>query len=127
MKSRRNFIKRTSVATLGVLIGSRIVFGKNLPKDYVPVIQQDANPYEMFGKHKDMVVLNNRPWNIEAVPHLLDDKVTPNEKMFIRNNGRIPEDVDASTWTLTIDGESVSASKTYTLQDLKTKFPQHTY
>jgi sulfite oxidase len=127
MKSRRNFIKRTSVATLGALIGSTIVFGKNLPKGYVPVILQDGDPYEMFGKHKDMVVLNDRPWNIETLPHLLDDKVTPNSKMFIRNNGRIPEDIDVSKWTLTIDGESVSVPKTYTLQDLKTKFPQHTY
>jgi DMSO/TMAO reductase YedYZ molybdopterin-dependent catalytic subunit len=74
-----------------------------------------------------MVVLNNKPWNIETLPHLLDDKVTPNEKMFIRNNGLIPEDIDVNKWTLTIDGESVSKPKTYTLQELKTKFPQHTY
>ncbi|TNF28943.1 MAG: twin-arginine translocation signal domain-containing protein [Bacteroidetes bacterium] len=127
MKSRRNFIKRSSIATLGALIGSRIVFANNLPKDYMPVILQDGDPYAMFKKHKDMVVLNNKPWNIESAPHLLDDKVTPNEKMFIRNNGLIPEDIDVSKWTLTIDGESVSKSKTYTLQDLKTKFQQHTY
>lgn len=127
MKSRRNFIKRSSLATLGALIGSRIVFGNNLPKDYVPVILQDGDPYSMFKKNKEMVVLNNKPWNIETLPHLLDDKVTPNEKMFIRNNGLIPEDIDVNKWTLTIDGESVSKPKTYTLQELKTKFPQHTY
>lgn len=127
MKSRRNFIKRSSIATLGALIGSRIVFGNNLPKDYVPVILQDGDPYSMFKKNKEMVVLNNKPWNIETLPHLLDDKVTPNEKMFIRNNGLIPEDIDVNKWTLTIDGESVSKPKTYTLQELKTKFPQHTY
>lgn len=127
MKSRRNFLKRSSIATLGALIGSRIVFGDNVPKDYIPVILQDGDPYSMFKKHKDMVVLNNRPWNIESAPHLLDDKVTPNDKMYIRNNGLIPENVDASKWTLTIDGESVAKSKTYTIQELKTKFPQHTY
>ena len=115
------------MATLGALIGSRIVFGNNLPKDYVPVILQDGDPYAMFKKHKEMVVLNNKPWNIETLPHLLDDKVTPNEKMFIRNNGLIPEDIDVNKWTLTIDGESVSKPKTYTLQELKTKFTQHTY
>ena len=127
MKSRRNFIKRSSIAALGALIGSRIVFAENLPKDYMPVILQDGDPYAMFKKHKDMVVLNNKPWNIETLPHLLDDNVTPNEKMFIRNNGLIPEDVDATKWTLTIDGESISKPKTYTLQELKSKFPQHTY
>ncbi len=127
MKSRRNFIKRSSIATLGALIGSKIVFADKLPKDYLPLILQDTDPYKLFGKHKDMVVLNNKPWNIESAPHLLDDKVTPNEKMFIRNNGLIPENIDASKWTLTIDGESVSKPKTYTLQELKTKFQHHKY
>ena len=74
-----------------------------------------------------MKVLNDRPWNIESAPHLLDDKVTPNEKMFIRNNGLIPQKINAQEWTLTIDGESVSKPKTYTLNELKTKFRQHTY
>jgi sulfite oxidase len=127
MKSRRNFIKRTSVATLGALIGSKIVFGNNLPEGYVPLVLEGEDPYKLFNKHKDLKVLNNRPWNIESLPHLLDDKVTPNDKMFIRNNGLIPEDVDSTTWTLTIDGESVSSSKTYTLAELKSKFQHHTY
>jgi sulfite oxidase len=127
MKSRRNFIKRTSVVTLGALIGSKIVFGNNLPEGYVPLVLEGENPYKLFDKHKDLKVLNNRPWNIESLPHLLDDKVTPNDKMFIRNNGLIPEDVDPSSWTLTIDGESVSKSKTYTLAELKSKFQYHTY
>jgi DMSO/TMAO reductase YedYZ molybdopterin-dependent catalytic subunit len=127
MKSRRKFLKRTSVAALGAIIGSRIVFGKSMPSGYTPLALEGKDPYEMFKKHKDMKVLNDRPWNIESAPHLLDDKVTPNEKMFIRNNGLIPEGIDASTWTLTIDGESVSKPKTYTLNDLKAKFKHHTY
>jgi DMSO/TMAO reductase YedYZ molybdopterin-dependent catalytic subunit len=47
--------------------------------------------------------------------------------MFIRNNGLVPENIDAKNWTLTIDGESVVNKKTYTLADLKSKFEQHTY
>lgn len=127
MKSRRNFLKRTSVATLGALIGSKIVFGKNLPNGYLPIVLQGEDPYKLFKKHSEMRVLNDRPWNIESLPHLLDDKVTPNDKMFIRNNGLIPQDIDEATWTLTIDGESVSKSKTYTLSELKSKFKHHTY
>jgi DMSO/TMAO reductase YedYZ molybdopterin-dependent catalytic subunit len=57
----------------------------------------------------------------------LDDKITPNKFMFIRNNGIIPEDIDESKWTLTIEGESANQEKTYSLADLKSKFPQHTY
>jgi hypothetical protein len=61
----------------------------------------------MFELDSSMLVLNNRPWNIEAQAHLLDDKVTPNSRMFIRNNGLIPKEIDEKNWTLTIDGESV--------------------
>ncbi len=127
MKSRRNFLKRTSIAALGTLVGARIVFADNLPKGYTPVALQDVDPFELFGKHREMVVLNNRPWNIESLPHLLDDRITPNEKMFIRNNGLIPQDIDITKWTLTIDGESVAEPKTFTLAELKSKFPQYTY
>ena len=58
-----------------------------------------------------MIVLNDKPWNIEAQAHLLDNKVTPNSCMFIRNNGLVPEDIDHNAWTLTIDGESVKNKK----------------
>ena len=48
---------------------------------------------------------------MEAQAHLLDDKITPNKCMFIRNNGLVPEKIDAKNWTLTIDGESVVKKK----------------
>lgn len=127
MNSRRDFIKRSSLAAVATLIGSKIVFANNLPKDYLPIALEGTNPFEMFKKHKDMIVLNDKPWNLESLPHLLDDKITPNEKMFIRNNGLIPRNIDPDKWTLTIDGESVSSTKTYSLNDLKSKFQQHTY
>ena len=47
--------------------------------------------------------------------------------MFIRNNGKIPENIDVKNWKITFDGESVKEPKTYTLEELKTKFTQHTY
>ncbi|MDB4352653.1 sulfite oxidase [Porticoccaceae bacterium] len=94
---------------------------------YTPLALQDPDPFKLFNKHKDMIVLNDKPWNIEAQAHLLDDQVTPNSCMFIRNNGLVPEDIDHNAWTLTIDGESVKNKKTYTLSELKSKFEQHTY
>lgn len=127
MKSRRKFLKKSSVAALGALIGSKIVFGSTLPDGYTPLVLEGDDPYKMFGKNKEMKILNNRPWNMEPLPHLLDDKITPNGKMFIRNNGLIPQDIDANNWKLTIDGEAVSAPKTYSLNELKSKFKQHTY
>ncbi|MEX0274988.1 MAG: sulfite oxidase [Flavobacteriaceae bacterium] len=124
---RRKFISRTGLGAMGTLLGVEIVFGEYLPEGYVPLGLQDPDPFKMFDKHEDMVVLNDRPWNMEARAHLLDDKITPNQYMFIRNNGRIPEKIDISKWKLTIDGESVTAPRTYTLNDLKAKFKQYTY
>lgn len=108
-------------------IGAEIVFGMKLPIGYTPLGLQDPNPFELFKKDKGMVLLNDKPWNMEAQAHLLDDKITPNKYIFIRNNGLTPEGIDAKKWTLTIDGESVSQKKTFTLADLKSKFKQYTY
>lgn len=124
---RRDFIKKTTLASLATLIGSEIVFGSNLLDGYIPLALQDPDPFKMFNKQKGMVVLNDKPWNIEAQAHLLDDKITPNSSMFIRNNGLVPTDLDAQKWTLTIDGESVVNKKTYTLAELKSKFKHYTY
>jgi DMSO/TMAO reductase YedYZ molybdopterin-dependent catalytic subunit len=98
-----------------------------MPKGYTPLALQDPDPFELFGLDSSMVVLNNRPWNIEAQAHLLDDPVTPTSKMFIRNNGLIPKEIDEASWTLTFDGESVREKKTYTLKELRSKFKTYTY
>lgn len=124
---RRSFVKKATLSSFATLIGSEIIFGSNLIDGYVPLALQDPDPFKMFNKHKDMIVLNDKPWNIEAQAHLLDDKVTPNSCMFIRNNGLVPEEIDAKNWVLKIDGESVVKEKTYTLADLKSKFDHHTY
>jgi len=124
---RRDFVKKASLGWLASALGVEIVFGANLPKGYTPLALQDADPFKMFHKNKDMVVLNDQPWNIESQAHLLNDDITSNASMFIRNNGLAPENIDAKNWTLTIDGESVVNKKTYTLADLKAKFEHHTY
>ncbi len=124
---RRNFVGKVALGAMSGIIGTEIVFGSSMPLDYKPLALQDNDPYKMFAKDKEMVVLNDKPWNIEAKAHLLDDRITPNKSMFIRNNGLIPENIDAQNWTLTIDGESVKQNKTYTLAELKTKFKKYTY
>ena len=124
---RRNFIKKASLTSLATLVGADIVFGHMMPAHYTPLALQDPDPFALFDKDKRMVVLNNRPWNMEAQAHLLNEKVTSNAFMFIRNNGKIPETIDVANWKIVFDGESISTPKTYTLQELKTKFQQHTY
>ena len=124
---RRQFVKKSTLTSLASVIGANIVFGKWMPSGYTPLGAQDPDPFKMFDLDGSMVVLNDRPWNIEAQAHLLDDPITPNSKMFIRNNGLIPKDIDASNWTLTLDGESVSEVRSYTLEELKTRFDKHSY
>ncbi len=121
---RRGFLKKSSLATLTTLLGMDVVFADRLPKNYLP-LAFEFNP--MASKNKEMVVLNDKPWNVEAPAHLLDDTITPVDKLFIRNNGLTPEKIDAAAWTLTINGESVKQAKTYSLGDLKKKFKPYTY
>ncbi|RTE51806.1 molybdopterin containing oxidoreductase [Arenibacter aquaticus] len=124
---RRNFVKKTTLGSLAGILGMDIVYGSKIPENYTLLGFQDPDPFQLFNKDKEMVVLNSKPWNMEAVAHLLDDKVTPNKYMFVRNNGLVPENINSKEWTLTIDGESVKEEKTFTLEELKSKFEHHTY
>ncbi|NHF59662.1 sulfite oxidase [Flavobacteriaceae bacterium TP-CH-4] len=124
---RRNFVKSTLLGSMTTALGIDIAFGAVMPEGYTPLALQDPDPFKMFDKDPQMVVLNDKPWNMEAQAHLLDDKITPNKYMFIRNNGKIPETIDVDNWTLGFDGESVKQQKTYTLNELKTNFKQYTY
>jgi DMSO/TMAO reductase YedYZ molybdopterin-dependent catalytic subunit len=109
------------------ILGVPVVFAKNIPESYTILALQEIDPFALFKKNKQMVILNDKPWNIEAQAHLLSDSVTPNTAMFVRNNGKIPENIAIEKWTLTFNGESVKQQKTYSLQDIKTKFKHYTY
>jgi DMSO/TMAO reductase YedYZ molybdopterin-dependent catalytic subunit len=124
---RRFFLEKTALASMSTLVGAEIVLGASMPQGYMPLALQEPDPFKMFGKDRQMVVLNSKPWNIEAQAHILDDRITPSKFMFIRNNGLIPEDIDVAKWKLTIDGESVIKNKTYSLAELKSKFKHYSY
>lgn len=126
--SRRGFIKKSALASLGVMLGAKMVFGNHFPKGLIPAgLVDPEEPFSISGKSKELVILNDRPINAETPAHLLDDKITPADKLFVRNNGIPPNGVDMSKWTLTIDGESVKELKTYSLAELKSKFETVTY
>ncbi|MFY0593086.1 sulfite oxidase [Roseivirga sp.] len=127
MTKRREFIKKSALASLTSILGTEIVFGEKMLATYAPVFLEQNDPQSLFGKHKEMTTLNDRPWNIEAKAHLLDDLITPEDRMFIRNNGVIPENIDADNWKLTIEGESAKTTKNYSLADLKNNFKSYTY
>jgi len=124
--SRRGFL--TGLSTMGVLLGAEVVFGRFMPGGLIPAAYAGTTEgFTIAGKHPGLTILNDRPVNAEVPPHLLNDLITPADRLFVRNNGIPPQQVDVANWTLTIDGESVKTSKTYTLAELKRKFKHHTY
>jgi len=124
--NRRGFLKKSALAALAGLVGTKVMFAENIPAHVTPLALLGD---QMDGKDPGMTVLNSRPLNIEAPAHLLDDKVTPVSKMFVRNNGLPPaeESIDPSKWSLTINGESVKQARTFTIAELKRRFKPYTY
>ena len=115
---RRGFLKNAGLATMAALVGGTIPFHRSMPAHLLPV----ALAEESVIQGKDgLVVLNDRPLSAETPAHLLDDAITPTERHFIRNNGIPPAGVDASAWTLTIDG-LVDTPLTLGIDDLRRRF-----
>ncbi len=116
--TRRTVLKGASFVAA---LGAPIPFAKFLPIGVTPVaLAQGAVAAADFGKD-GLVVLGDRPLNMETPPHLLDDKVTPANRLFVRNNGVPPAIVEEAAWTLTIDGE-VERPLTLSIADLKSQF-----
>jgi DMSO/TMAO reductase YedYZ molybdopterin-dependent catalytic subunit len=117
-RDRRGFLKGAGLATMGAMVGAAIPFHRNMPSGFIPVAF--AAETEIKGKD-NLKIVNDKPVNAETPAHLLDDKVTPTARHFIRNNGHPPDTVDAAKWTITIDGE-VDKPMKLSIADLK-KFP----
>ena len=115
--SRRGFIKNSVLAAMSATVGS-LAPG---------ALARAQEPLQIPGK-SELIVLNDRPINAETPAHLLDDAVTPADRLFVRNNGIPPaiESIDAGRWTLQIEGESCIEPKSLTLAELKSKFEHHT-
>lgn len=127
--SKRHLSRRTLLASAGGLgfsaaLGMPIPFADRLMPGLVPVALAETGETESYGKD-GLTLLNDRPVNMETPPHLLDDKITPASRLFVRNNGIPPEDVSAKTWTLTIDG-LVDTPLELSIADLKARFETHT-
>jgi len=124
--NRRRFLRDTALSSMAVILGTDIVFGYNLPKG-INILGLEELGASLPGKDGRMTILNDRPINAETPPYLLDDKITPGEMFFVRNNGVPPFEIDVNHWSLTIAGESAKKEIVFTLAELKSKFKQYTY
>ena len=121
MSKRREFLKHSLVTGAGTLAGLNVVYKRYLP-DQLQLLGLFSDVDSFPEKHSDMIVLNDRPINMETPAHLLNDVLTPNNLFFVRNNGLPPQNIDVNNWTLTIGGESTQRKKSYTIQELKNNF-----
>ncbi len=105
-------------------LGAPMPFGARLPAGVTPVALAQEPPGLAAELGKDgLAVLNDRPANLETPPHLLDDDVTPAQRLFVRNNGVPPvlDEPAADDWRLTIDGE-VAEPLSLSITDLQERF-----
>lgn len=121
--SRRNLLTSAGGLSFAAVLGVPIPYLDKLTTGLVPVALADESGEDY---NKDgLTLLNDRPINMETPPHLLDDKITPANRFFVRNNGIPPTNVSPENWTLTIDG-LVETPLELTLADLKSRFETHT-
>ncbi len=116
---RRGFLKGAGLATMAAMVGAAIPFHRYMPAGFIPAAMAEE-PFRIQGK-QGLIILNDRPVNAELPAHLLDDEITPTDRLFVRNNGIPPAAVDAASWTLKVDGEVNNPLK-LTIEDLKKNF-----
>jgi DMSO/TMAO reductase YedYZ molybdopterin-dependent catalytic subunit len=128
--SRRRFVRGalggTGILAMSARLGTAIRYGRFLPAGYIPVaLAEDAGG--IVSEDGMLRVLNDRPLNAETPAHLLDDQITPADRLFVRNNGLLPESLDSQSWRLRIGGEACLNPRTFSIADLKREFDTHTY
>jgi len=118
-ESRREFLRATSIVGAGSFLAPYVLRGNNQTVSELPA--------EIPGKHPEMVILNDRPWNVETPAHLLDEAVTSMDRLFVRNNGLVPTEIDPESWILDVSGESAVNPMKFSLAQLKSEFEHHTF
>jgi len=124
--SRRGFL--SGLGAMSAVLGAEVVFSRFMPAGLMPAaLAEEIVAFSIPGKHPGLTVLNDRPLNAETPAHLLDDHITPADRLFVRNNGIPPVTVNPDSWSLLIDGESVKAPVSFTLAELQQRFKHYTY
>ena len=111
--TRREVLRRSVAATAAML---------------APVVRGQSTQTASIPGKEGLRVLNERPVNVETPAHLLDDRVTPAARMFVRNNGIPPDtrEIDPLDWTLELAGEACVRPTRLTLREIKERFEHRT-
>ncbi len=119
--SRRNVLAGAGLAAASVSLPTGSVLAQS-----APAAAKGPKLLEMEGKAK-LAVLGDKPLVAETQAELMDDDVTPTNKLFIRNNGQVPDVTgDPKAWKIKIDGE-VNTPLELSVGELMSRFPNVTY
>lgn len=117
-QGRRSFLKSTTFAGVAAMVGMSVPFQNNLGNGFIPAVRASES---VLPAKDGLTLLNDRPVNAETPPELLDDAITPTNRHFVRNNGLVPENTSAESWSLTIDG-FVDNPLQLSIADLRSQF-----
>lgn len=121
--SRRNVLKGAGMAAVGASLSPT---GVALAQGTAPAAAKGPKLLEMDGKAK-LSVLGDKPLVAETPAEMMDDAVTPTDKLFVRNNGQVPDITgDPKAWKIKIDGE-VNTPLELSVGELMSRFPNVTY
>ena len=123
--TRRGFLNGAGLSVLSAVVRAPIPYARFFPAGLVPAaLAQNNDDFEIPGKDGRLIVLNDRPINAETPAHLLDDEVTPADRMFIRNNGLLPDyaEIDVDQWRVSIAGESCERPQSFSIDELQRDF-----
>ncbi|MBM3647747.1 MAG: sulfite oxidase [Alphaproteobacteria bacterium] len=121
--SRRTVLTAAGTATVAAALPP---LGAALAQSAPAAAAKGPKLLEMPGKAK-LVVLGDRPLVAETPAEMMDDAVTPTDKLFIRNNGQVPDaPADPKAWRVKIDGE-VNTPLDLSVGELTSRFPSVTY
>ena len=120
--TRRGFLHKAGLLSLSAAVGMHIPMARYMPAGLIPAAFAAEGAPDILPGKDGLIILNNRPLSAETPAHLLDDSVTPNNRMFVRNNGVPPLNVNAGTWRLQVEGESCERPASFSIADLRSLF-----
>lgn len=129
---RRRFV--TQLASLGALVAARPLLGRDSglrpamnPPGVGATDQPPAHQLVRYPQKTDLILLTDRPPQLETpLRHFLSD-LTPNDAFFVRwHLSGIPTTVDLETFRLEVGGH-VSKPLRLSLHELKTRFEPISY
>jgi sulfite dehydrogenase len=115
--SRRNFLKTAGIITAMTALGE-------IPSELLAAV--DRKNLVRFPEKTAMILLTDRPPQLETPMQYFRDLITPNEALFVRwHISQVPTSVDIGTWRLKVGGHTDKELQ-LSMDDLKTKFEKVT-